>query len=280
MNQAIILYLPVIHQGYLKFLSSYPEVDQVYLLSSELIAEFPQLAKDLRALAPEQNQLALQAILPAKKIHILDRASLAEMKKQFADFILPDEDIMHEFVQKYLADKKTSFSNVFLRWEKQNTLKNQPVQADQTIQQSDFITQMIELAQTEAPKSPDWWRQVGAVAVKDGAVLFSEFNHHVPSSRQAAIEGDPRSNFHKGEHIDLSLALHAEASLIAKAAQQGTALAGAELYVTTFPCPNCAKLIAYSGVQTLYFIEGYAMVDGETILKVNGVKIVKIEEKE
>ena len=38
--------------------------------------------------------------------------------------------------------------------------------------------------------------------------------------------------------------MHAEARLIAAAAREGRATAGAVLYVTDFPCPPCAKLIA------------------------------------
>ncbi|NCS97095.1 MAG: deoxycytidylate deaminase, partial [Candidatus Pacebacteria bacterium] len=89
-------------------------------------------------------------------------------------------------------------------------------------------------------------------------------------------DSDPRNSFHKGEHIELSTAIHAEAALIADAAKKGISLEGTQLYVTTFPCPACAKLIACSGITKLYFSEGYSMLDGEKILNDAGVLLSKI----
>lgn len=101
-------------------------------------------------------------------------------------------------------------------------------------------------------------------------------NKHVPTEYVTAYEGDPRASFHKGEYLKVSTAVHAEALLIAEAAKQGISLDGAELLVTTFPCPVCAKQIAYSGVKKVYFIEGYSVLDGERILKDKKIKIEKI----
>ena len=49
------------------------------------------------------------------------------------------------------------------------------------------------------------------------------------------------------------------------------------MYVTVFPCPPCAKLIAYSGIKRLYCGGGYAVLDGEEVLKSNGVEIYFVE---
>ena len=49
------------------------------------------------------------------------------------------------------------------------------------------------------------------------------------------------------------------------------------MIVTDFPCPPCAKLVAYSGIKKLFYLKGYAMLDGERILKDAGVEIIKIK---
>jgi dCMP deaminase len=49
------------------------------------------------------------------------------------------------------------------------------------------------------------------------------------------------------------------------------------LYVTVFPCPPCAKLIAYSGIKNVYCGGGYGVLDGEDILKSRGVKVFFVE---
>jgi dCMP deaminase len=89
--------------------------------------------------------------------------------------------------------------------------------------------------------------------------------------------GDPRGNFYKGVHLELSTATHAEAALIARAAREGMVTDGATMYVTDFPCPPCAKLVAGAGVTKLIFREGYAVLDGRDVLEAAGVEIVRVE---
>jgi deoxycytidylate deaminase len=50
---------------------------------------------------------------------------------------------------------------------------------------------------------------------------------------------------------------HAEMSAICDAARLGRALRGTTLFVTTFPCHNCAKHIVASGIDRVVFVEPY-----------------------
>ncbi|RVV97932.1 deoxycytidylate deaminase [Mesobaculum littorinae] len=50
---------------------------------------------------------------------------------------------------------------------------------------------------------------------------------------------------------------HAEMSAICDAARLGRSLLGATMFVTTFPCHNCAKHIVASGIKRVVFIEPY-----------------------
>ena len=102
-------------------------------------------------------------------------------------------------------------------------------------------------------------------------------NHAVPSEMMPYVEGDPRSDFSKGVNIELSTSFHCEAQLIAEAARKGVSLEDAELYVTTFPCPVCARLVAYSGIKKLYYADGYGVLDGERVLKSQGVEIIFVD---
>ena len=76
---------------------------------------------------------------------------------------------------------------------------------------------------------------------------------------------------------DLSTAIHAEASVVAKAARDGVPLDGADLYVTTFPCPACARLIAESGFRRCYFADPYSLLEGDTILRAAGVELFWVD---
>ncbi len=48
------------------------------------------------------------------------------------------------------------------------------------------------------------------------------------------------------------------------------------MYVTDFPCPPCAKLIAAAGVERVYFRDGYAVLDGEDVLREAGVELLRV----
>ena len=136
---------------------------------------------------------------------------------------------------------------------------------------------MIALALKNAGYSADWYRQVGAVVVKNKQVLVSGYNKRQPTPHSAYIEDDPRNFLTYGEDTHLRHTLHAEQDVIAQAAKNGISLDGAEMYVTTFPCPDCAANIAASGIKKCYFSEGYAQLDGEKILRQSGIEIIQVK---
>lgn len=276
MSADIVAYVPVVHQGYLRFFSAHPEIARILVLDRELTQTYEPLQKDIRALDPAQIVASLRALLPEKKIDLATPEILTTLNKPDQTILLPDEDISRQIAGKYLSQATVKFETVFLRWDHQSALAQSSPTPVSTISldqaQLLFMTTANEISQTSA----DWWRQVGAVLVKNEKIILQATNHHLPTEQQTYIDGDPRANFHKKEYIELSTAMHAEASLIAQAASQGIAIAGASLYVTTFPCPVCAKLVAESGIKEVYYAEGYAMLDGERIMNDRGVKLIKV----
>ncbi|HLN18769.1 MAG TPA: deaminase, partial [Patescibacteria group bacterium] len=62
-----------------------------------------------------------------------------------------------------------------------------------------------------------------------------------------------------------------------KAAKDGISLNNTNLYVTTFPCPTCAKLIAEAGIKKVYYESGYSLSDAEDILKNAGIEIILVK---
>jgi len=105
---------------------------------------------------------------------------------------------------------------------------------------------------------------------------MTSHNCHWPTAHSLYINGDPRSNFNAGEQIEMCTAIHAEASLVARAAKIGIPLNGASVLVTTFPCPGCARLLVEAGIKKLYFIEGYSLLDSLEILKSSGVEVKRL----
>jgi len=51
--------------------------------------------------------------------------------------------------------------------------------------------------------------------------------------------------------------IHAEINAITDAAKRGVSIDGAEAYITHYPCINCFKALASSGVKKIYYQVDY-----------------------
>lgn len=271
----VVLYMPVIHQGYLQFLSKYQSAE-IKVLDERISHQFKPLRKDIRALSPAQIVEALKAWKIGTSVVVADESALQQLNAEATQIVMPDELPMREVANTYFPRANVSFESVFLRWDAGKSLEQDSLEAHEVTSSEKQDQEFIELAYQQAAQSVDQWRQVGAVLVKDGQVLYQKHNHHLPDDYQPHYQGDLRGNFSKGEHIDLTTAQHAEASVVAQAAKEGISIAGCDLYVTTFPCPVCAKLLAETGIKRVLFTGGYSMVDGKRVLEDADIELIRV----
>ncbi len=272
--KVLIIYVPALHKGYVELFEKYSDA-QIYILDLGVVRDIPRMERDIRALEANYVIKAFEG-MGFSNIKVLRKNNLSEIKG-YNDIIMPEEDVSREFAKKYLQGKDIKFIDNFLRWDKDNAKKKNVVTADEEISEDEFDKKMMGEAFQEAGKSPDWWRQIGAVIVKDGKVLMSGFNRPLPFDQIHNILGDPRSNFDYGESHELCKFIHAEAALIANAAKNGVKINGASIYVTTFPCPSCAKSIAVSGIKKVYYSEGYSLLDAEDVLRSFKIEIIRVK---
>lgn len=278
-GHVVAAYVPVLHEGYRRFLEAHARQTTFYVLGRELHADYRPLAKDIRALDPELVATAIAAWGIAADVAVLGTAEAAELADAATPLVLPSEDVSYRVAEQFFPRNPVTYDSVFLRWDKRKSVEliAPPATVRLEAESADADPAWAELAaaaEAEAAGSIDWWRQVGAaLRLSDGTVLTAR-NELNPTPLAAYAVGDPRSNFFKGVHLELSLATHAEARLIAGAARAGHATEGASIYVTDFPCPPCAKLIAGAGIARVYYRKGYAVLDGADVLEAAGVEIV------
>jgi dCMP deaminase len=278
MKRIIIAYIPVLHRGYEDFLEKHaPLTDTLYILGEDVVRAF-QPRKEIRALKAETAQKLIASLNCFKDVRVLNRDEAASLMDGDVDVIAVNDDICRQFVAEYLAGKEVLFDTAFLRWDTESVFAVDEVEYD-AISCTEIDLAMMALARDEALLSSDWWRRVGAVAVREGAVLLRAHNEHLPTEHAPYIHGDPRDVLRPGEKSELASVIHAEQLIVAKAAADANlSLEGANLYVTAFPCPLCAKLIAASGITRCCYETGSASLDGENILKSFGVEIVLVIE--
>ena len=274
----VLLYLPVVHAGHEGFFARHPDAAEVLILGTGFRKQFKSLAKDIRALPPARAAQFLQVMLPDTPVRVIEPADLPAAV--MADtLVLPDEDITRILAAEHrLGEGRTLvFDKTFLRWDREWSQASRPADPDGRLQIGELPPALIAQAAELAGHSSDWWRQVGAIAWRDEKVLGGAWNHHAPTEYAPYLDGDPRDNFSRGIRADLSTATHAEASIIATAARDGIPLGGADLYVTTFPCPACARLIAEAGFRRCYFTGPYSVLDGDQVLRSAGVELLWVD---
>lgn len=147
----------------------------------------------------------------------------------------------------------------------------------------DWNKTFIEIAEKFAEHSTCVKRKVGAVLVKDLRILSTGYNG-TPSGfcnccdvfGNGPKEIATKAIFYKNDfpnslnskksyeghyftHHEFSekYEIHAEQNCLAIAAKNGISTNGCELYITTAPCAQCAKLIIASGIKKVYYKEIY-----------------------
>lgn len=142
-----------------------------------------------------------------------------------------------------------------------------------------FDLQMVKRVEGEAAQSLCWVCQRGAVIVRGKKIVVEAFNRVWPYPAYCLHEGCVRERemIPSGAQLERCFTSHSEMGVIAIAAARGIKLAGGVMYTTTFPCINCAKVIANSGLKEILFWKDYASRSGELVLTGAGVKMTKLK---
>lgn len=116
-------------------------------------------------------------------------------------------------------------------------------------------------------RSPDLRLKVGCILVKNNHVISMGYNGFLPKlEHKSYIE-----NNHEQATV------HAEQNSIADCAKRGVATNGSIAYITHYPCINCFKILASSGIEKIYYKENYKNHNLVAILAEEAnIKIIKL----
>ncbi|MGF1531176.1 MAG: cytidine/deoxycytidylate deaminase family protein [Puniceicoccaceae bacterium] len=102
-----------------------------------------------------------------------------------------------------------------------------------------------------ASRSPCERLHVGCVLVSAG----ENPNRVVAAGYNGFLPGAPHLSRLRDNHEQGTV--HAEQNAIADAARRGVAVGGATAFITHFPCINCAKILAASGILEIVYLHDY-----------------------
>lgn len=80
-------------------------------------------------------------------------------------------------------------------------------------------------------------------------------NRIIAAGYNGFLPGAPHKSCVRDGHEQATV--HAEQNAVADAAKRGVSLMGATVYITHFPCINCAKILAAAGVGAVKYLHDY-----------------------
>ncbi len=275
--KVVFAYIPVVHSQVLTFLEQHRDIP-IWLLDNEKgKAENVYLERDARALPAEDIQRELEAH-DFLNVTVVDPKQLPRLVRDIDSFVIPEDEIVRFFLEKYVPDTPILAKNIFIRWTQKLSTTEYEVLAGRMTTEEIFAKEVITNLEDEAQKSPDWWRQIASAVVKNGEVVATAHNKHLPTAHSLSINGDPRSNLDAGQGPGIYTSIHSEAAVIAECARKGIVTEGADIYVTTFPCPTCARSLVEAGFKRVFYKKGYSVLDAESILSDAEIEIILVKD--
>ena len=137
-------------------------------------------------------------------------------------------------------------------------------------------------------------RRVGCVIVKDTQIISTGYNG-TPHGFENDCEEEQVRTVDNPEHMEILIekgydceggccskevtrreVLHAESNALAKISKSTLSSNGADLYTTTCPCFDCAKLIIQSGIKRVFYSEDYRDMSGVALLEKAGIETKEV----
>ena len=116
-------------------------------------------------------------------------------------------------------------------------------------------------------RSPDKRLKVGCVLVRNNHVISMGYNGFLPKVEH--------QSFMENGHEQATV--HAEQNSIADCAKRGVETENAIAYITHYPCIDCFKILASSGISKIYYRDDYRNHDLFKILaNQSNIPIIKL----
>lgn len=137
----------------------------------------------------------------------------------------------------------------------------------------DWDHYFLEIAKTAAARATCNRKKVGAVIVRDKAILSTGYNGSIRGMPHCTEVGCMMDSGH------CVATIHAECNAIVQAAKNGICIDGASIYTTASPCWPCFKIIANSGIKRIVFGEFYREEMIFKIAETLGIALIDINKK-
>ncbi len=125
-------------------------------------------------------------------------------------------------------------------------------------------------------------RQVGAIITVDNIIVSSGYNGSPKGLKHCADNGGcmrELNNIPSGTKQEFCRAVHAEQNAIIQAAVTGVKIKGGTLYVNTYPCSICTRMIINSEIKRIVYDSDYSDKLSNEMLEEANIEVVKYKQK-
>jgi len=125
-------------------------------------------------------------------------------------------------------------------------------------------------------------RQVGAIITVDNNIVSTGYNGSPKGLSHCDEKGGcirTLNNIPSGTRQEICRAVHAEQNAIIQAAVHGKAIRGGTLYVNTYPCSICARMIINSEIKRIVYDSDYQDPLSKEMLDETEIEVVRLTRK-
>ncbi len=140
----------------------------------------------------------------------------------------------------------------------------------------------MEIADVVTKRSNCVSRKVGAVITVDNQIITTGYNgaprglHHCVDAGGCLRK---LNNIQSGTRQEVCRAAHAEQNAIISAAKRGVSIKGGTLYVNTYPCSICTRMIINAEIKRIVYDSDYSDPLSKEMLDESGIQVLRLKRK-
>lgn len=136
----------------------------------------------------------------------------------------------------------------------------------------------IEIAKLVQTRSNCVSRKVGAVITVDNQIVATGYNG-APKHLHHCIDAGgclrKLNNIESGTRQEICRAVHAEQNAIISAAVKGVSIKGGTLYVNTYPCSICTRMLINAEIKRIVYDSDYSDPLSKEMLDESGIEVIR-----
>ena len=139
----------------------------------------------------------------------------------------------------------------------------------------------LDIAESALERSTCLRRKWGAVIVKDDEIISTGYNGAPRGRKNCNDIGTcirEELNVPRGERYELCRSVHAEQNAIISAAVRGVSIKGGTLYLNTYPCSICTRMLINAEIKRIVYDSDYNDPLSKEMLDESGIEVVRYKE--